>query len=84
MEYLFSQTGQMLPDSGRDPDARVVQEEVDEGWTAEADEGFEDDLQETLPLEHLELHHQLLLHGTAPMASRMEEEEEEEEEEEVN
>ena len=50
----------MLPDWGRDPDSEVVQVEVDEGFE-------DDDLQETLPLKHLELQHQLLLHDVAMM-----------------
>ena len=49
----------MLPDWGRDPDSEVVQVEVDEGFE-------DDDLQETLPLKHLELQHQLLLHQGCP------------------
>ena len=70
VEYLFAQTGQMLPDSGRNPDAvpgpaAVQVEEVDEGWTAEADEGFEDeDPQLTLALEYPELQYELLRPNT--------------------
>lgn len=86
VEYLFSQTGQVLPDPVRDPDAPGAQGEVDpeaqggevdETWMAEADEGFEDDiLLAALPLENLSLQ-QLLQQATAPA------EEEEEDEEEV-
>lgn len=54
VEYLLSQTGAVLQDPGRDPDAPDGME-VDESWMEEADEGFQDELA-LLSEEHQQFH----------------------------